>query len=137
MTITETIAKRTRQQTIKPSVSETRAKMVSLRRAAYPSSGTAVVRRIKTISKKRHQIVRRPAVMGGDACIGNTRIPVWALVVLWIQGASNAEIQEAYPGLTEDQIEAARQCALRNPNQIAKEIRDHLLLGEDDHAFGQ
>jgi uncharacterized protein (DUF433 family) len=39
-------------------------------------------------------------VMGGDACIRQTRIPVWLLVSLRQQGATEAYILEDYPTLT-------------------------------------
>lgn len=35
-------------------------------------------------------IEKTPGVMGGDACIRQTRIPVWLLVSLRQQGASDA-----------------------------------------------
>ncbi|MFH7242844.1 MAG: DUF433 domain-containing protein [Spirulina sp.] len=39
-------------------------------------------------------------VMGGDACIRQTRIPVWLLVSLRRQGATEAYLLEDYPTLT-------------------------------------
>ena len=38
--------------------------------------------------------------MGGDACIRQTRIPVWLLVSLRQQGATEAYLLEDYPTLT-------------------------------------
>ena len=38
--------------------------------------------------------------MSGDACIRQTRIPVWLLVSLRSQGASEAYILEDYPTLS-------------------------------------
>lgn len=43
-------------------------------------------------------------VSGGHACIRNTRIPVWTLVSLRQQGATEQEILRNYPGLTIDDL---------------------------------
>lgn len=45
-------------------------------------------------------IEKTPGVMGGDACIRQTRIPVWLLVSLRDQGASEADLLDDYPTLT-------------------------------------
>lgn len=44
-------------------------------------------------------IEKTPGVVGGDACIVRTRIPVWALENYRRLGWSEAEILENYPGL--------------------------------------
>ena len=44
-------------------------------------------------------IVSTPGVCGGDPCIIRTRIPVWLLESMRLQGASEAQILEAYPSL--------------------------------------
>ena len=41
-----------------------------------------------------------PGVCGGHACVRNTRIPVWTLVSLRHQGATEQELLSNYPGLT-------------------------------------
>jgi uncharacterized protein (DUF433 family) len=46
------------------------------------------------------RIVKTPDVMGGDACIANTRLPVWLFVSLRHQGATDAELFNSYPQLT-------------------------------------
>lgn len=45
-------------------------------------------------------IEKNSGVMGGDACIRQTRIPVWLLVSLRQQGATEAFLLEDYPDLT-------------------------------------
>jgi len=45
-------------------------------------------------------ITKIPGVMGGDACIANTRLPVWLFVSLRQQGATDADLLEAYPHLS-------------------------------------
>lgn len=54
----------------------------------------------RTWSDRLWGITKTPGVMGGDACIGNTRLPVWLFVSLRQQGASDAQLFEAYPSLT-------------------------------------
>jgi uncharacterized protein (DUF433 family) len=44
-------------------------------------------------------ITSTPGVCGGDPCIVRTRIPVWLLESLRRQGATDAELLEAYPHL--------------------------------------
>ncbi|MBF2017652.1 MAG: DUF433 domain-containing protein [Rivularia sp. T60_A2020_040] len=51
------------------------------------------------INQNPRGIIKTPGVMGGDACIAGTRIPVWLLLNYRCQGASDAEILEAYPQL--------------------------------------
>jgi uncharacterized protein (DUF433 family) len=45
-------------------------------------------------------IQKTPGVCGGDACIGQTRIPVWLLISYRRQGASDAHILEGHPDLS-------------------------------------
>lgn len=45
-------------------------------------------------------IQKTPGVSGGHACIRNTRIPVWTLVSLRQQGATEQELLRNYPDLT-------------------------------------
>ncbi len=53
----------------------------------------------QNINQNSRGITKTPGVMGGEACIAGTRIPVWLLVNYRSQGASDAEILEAYPQL--------------------------------------
>lgn len=52
-------------------------------------------------------IVRDPEVMGGRPCIRGTRVTVGALVGLIAAGKSEAEVLDAYPYLTHDDIAQA------------------------------
>jgi uncharacterized protein (DUF433 family) len=45
-------------------------------------------------------IQKTPGVSGGHACIRDTRIPVWTLVSLRQQGATEQELLHNYPGLS-------------------------------------
>jgi uncharacterized protein (DUF433 family) len=60
---------------------------------------------IKTIQIT--EIIQKiPGVCGGHACIRNTRIPVWTLVSLRQQGATEQELLGNYPSLTLDDLTA-------------------------------
>ncbi len=45
-------------------------------------------------------IRKTPGVCGGDACIRNTRIPVWLLMSFVQKGLDSADLLRNYPGLT-------------------------------------
>ena len=53
-------------------------------------------------------IKKTPGVSGGHACIRNTRIPVWTLVSLRQQGATEQELEllNNYPGLALEDLTA-------------------------------
>ncbi|MBD2258494.1 DUF433 domain-containing protein [Pseudanabaena sp. FACHB-2040] len=55
---------------------------------------------VQSLSGTWTGIEKSPGVVGGDACIVGTRIPVWDLVHYRRLGASDAQILEAYPQLT-------------------------------------
>jgi type III restriction enzyme len=52
-------------------------------------------------------IQHTPGVCGGEACVRQTRMPVWTLISLRAQGATDPEILIDYPGLTATDLEAA------------------------------
>ncbi|NEQ30703.1 MAG: DUF433 domain-containing protein [Leptolyngbya sp. SIO4C5] len=68
-------------------------------------------------------IEKTPGVMGGDACIRQTRIPVWLLVSLRGQGATEADLLEDYPGLTAQDLTNAWLYAEVNSNEIEAAIQ--------------
>jgi uncharacterized protein (DUF433 family) len=70
-------------------------------------------------------ISKKPDRGGGDACIRETRIPVWVLVGYRRLGASDAEILQAYPGLTPSDLEAAWGYAAANREEIDRAIREN------------
>ena len=55
---------------------------------------------IQNLTNSWTGISKKPGVVGGDACIAGTRIPVWDLVEYRRMGASDLKILEAYPQLT-------------------------------------
>jgi uncharacterized protein (DUF433 family) len=74
------------------------------------------------LDKTRRRIQQRPGVCGGDACIRDTRIPVWLLYSLRQQGAPDSELLENYPALTQADLDAAWEYQRRNPQEIAEAI---------------
>lgn len=64
-------------------------------------------------------------VMGGDACIRKTRIPVWTLVAYKKAGRSDAEILSFYPGLNAADLIAAWDYYAANAEAVDEERRRH------------
>jgi len=62
-------------------------------------------------------------VMGGAACIGNSRIPVWALVSLKKQGMNDGDLLRAYPSLQASDLEAAWSYYTVNSDEIDAQIK--------------
>jgi uncharacterized protein (DUF433 family) len=74
------------------------------------------------LAKVQQLIEKTPNVVGGDACIRGTRIPVWELVEYCQLGASTSKIMEAYPQLTELDLQAAWDYYRSFPDEIAAAI---------------
>ena len=55
---------------------------------------------MQTVHNPSPGICKTPGVIGGDACIIGTRLPVWLFVSLRQQGATDSEILESYPQLS-------------------------------------
>ncbi len=68
-------------------------------------------------------IEKTPGVMGGDACIRQTRIPIWLLISLRQQGASEADLLEDYSGLTASDLTNAWLYAEIYPDEIISAIQ--------------
>ena len=63
-----------------------------------------------------------PDVMGGEARIVRTRIPVWVLVQLKNQGVSEADILRSYPTLRAEDLANAWAYARLYRDEIARDI---------------
>lgn len=77
--------------------------------------------------------------MGGDACIRQTRIPVWLLVSLRQQGATEAYLLEDYPTLTAADLVNAWLYADTHSEEIEAAIaplEHHGLKGYAHRASG-
>ncbi len=79
----------------------------------------------KTLSNGSLGIRKTDGVVGGDACIGNTRIPVWSLVNDRRLGLSDARILEAFPDLTAADLVNAWAYADAYPDEIEQAIREN------------
>ncbi len=73
------------------------------------------------------EIQHTPGVCGGDARIRNTRIPVWTLVSLRHQGATDRELLESYPTLTQSDLNVAWKYYQHHQTEI-----DQAITSQDD-----
>jgi uncharacterized protein (DUF433 family) len=62
---------------------------------------------------------------GGDACLRDTRIPVWVVANYRSLGASDAEILASYPGLTNADLDMAWDYAANHADEIERAIREN------------
>ncbi len=67
-------------------------------------------------------IEKDPAILGGSACIRQTRIPVWLLYRARQLGLSEADLLKSYPGLTAEDLVNAWDYAALNLSEIEDEI---------------
>lgn len=70
-------------------------------------------------------IEKTPGVVGGNARIAKTRIPVWALVNARRLGMSDAELLEDYPTLSATDLAYAWAYAEAFPEEIELAIREN------------
>lgn len=82
---------------------------------------------LQATSGSARGMTKTPGVMGGDACIAKTRIPVWLLVGYRQQGMSDGQILEGYPDLTATDLVAVWAYA----NVYADEVEAALKAQED------
>jgi uncharacterized protein (DUF433 family) len=61
-------------------------------------------------------------VLGGDARVGNTRLPVWLLVLARKRGQTDAQLLDAYPTLTAADLDAAWDYYREHPVEIEQAI---------------
>ncbi len=79
-------------------------------------------------------IQKRPNICGGDACIGNRRIPVWQLIECKRLGMSDERIMSDFdPPLTAADLEAAWEYYALN----RAEIDEAIWLNEDDASINE
>ena len=70
-------------------------------------------------------ISKRPNFQGGDACVRDSRIPVWGLVRDRQLGATDEVILRSYPTLTPADLEAAFAYAASHMEEIEIAIREN------------
>jgi uncharacterized protein (DUF433 family) len=74
-----------------------------------------------TIPKERSErtiISRTSGVNGGDACVRDTRIPVWTLVQLQKLGRTEKQLLQDFPSLTAADIDAVWDYYRAHPAEI-------------------
>jgi uncharacterized protein (DUF433 family) len=86
----------------------------------------------QTLSNGSLGITKTPGVVGGDACIAKTRIPVWSLVNYRRLGASDAAILEAFPHLTAADLVNAWAYADAYLEEIEQAIRENEEAMQED-----
>ena len=69
-----------------------------------------------------HSIQKTPGLCGGQARIRSTRIPVWRVIALQNQGASDNEILRNFPGLTLFDLAIARAYYANHTEEIDRAI---------------
>ena len=69
-------------------------------------------------------VEKNPDIMGGEARIVRTRIPVWLLVGLRKQGMGDSQILEAYPSLSSADLAQAWGYAQRHAEEIENDLRE-------------
>ena len=67
-------------------------------------------------------ICKTPGVMGGEACVRDTRIPVWLLVSYTRLGLSEAKLLDNYPTLTAKDLVNAWSYASAYTDEIDRAI---------------
>jgi uncharacterized protein (DUF433 family) len=68
-------------------------------------------------------ITYRPEVQGGDACVRDTRIPVWCLEGYRRLGLDDAGVLAAYPALTPADLATAWAYVRDHPEEMDRAIR--------------
>src|SRR4051812_19075816 len=64
-------------------------------------------------------------VMGGDACIRETRIPIWLLVQYKRAGLSDGELLQSYPSLNASDLAVAWDYFAAHSAEIESQMRRH------------
>ena len=80
----------------------------------------------------RSNIIRkRPNFMNGDACVHNTRIPVWRLEYWRRKGADDAGILSSYPVLIKSDLTAVWRYVDENKDEIDAAIERERIRTND------
>jgi uncharacterized protein (DUF433 family) len=91
------------------------------------SNNAASTQQPRFVSQNDTMIQHTPGVCGGNACIRNTRIPVWTLVSLRSQGAKDHQLLEEYPSLNQTDLETAWSYYQQHQEDI-----DRAIAAQDD-----
>ncbi|GAB4203497.1 MAG: DUF433 domain-containing protein [Coleofasciculaceae cyanobacterium] len=103
-------------------LTELKAQLLSL----TPAQKAEIIQLLsQSLANTWQGINKTPGVMGGDACIRQTRIPVWLLVSYRRLGLSEAKILDNYPTLSAADLANAWTYAEAYPNEIEAAIQKH------------
>jgi uncharacterized protein (DUF433 family) len=80
------------------------------------------------------RIRKTPGVCGGDACVGDTRIPVWTLVQLRRLGRTGEQLLSDFPSLLRSDLEAVWDYAATHPQEIEQAIAAQDAEGQEDQG---
>jgi uncharacterized protein (DUF433 family) len=86
----------------------------------------------QTLSSRSEGITKVAGVMGGDACIAHTRLPIWLFVSLRQQGATDADLLEAYPYLTAADLVNVWAYADAHPEEITIALQEQEVAMLED-----
>lgn len=70
-------------------------------------------------------VKKTPGIVGGHACVRNTRIAVWILISLMNQGTDDAILLQKFPGLSLIDLAAARIYYTNFKAEIDETINSH------------
>lgn len=70
-------------------------------------------------------VEKNPSVMGGEACIRGTRIPVWMLEQARRQGVAEFELLRNFPGLSAEDLVNAWDYVSSNQEEIESAIENN------------
>ena len=88
----------------------------------------------RSLNNNSSGINKTPGVVGGDACIGNTRIPVWSLVEDRRLGTSDAKILESFPQLSAADLVNAWAYAEAHPEEIEQAVQENNAVMQEDEV---
>ena len=74
------------------------------------------------------RIVRNSRIQGGEPVVRGTRVPVRAIVVAWREHGDISQLLEAYPRLTEGDIQEVLAFYRANRREIDEQIRAQLAV---------
>ncbi|NJO63946.1 MAG: DUF433 domain-containing protein [Richelia sp. RM2_1_2] len=80
---------------------------------------------VQSLTNIWHGIEKTPGICGGDACVVNTRIPVWSLVNQRNLGMSDAEILSSFPSLNAMDLVNSWNYADTHKIEIEEAIREN------------
>ena len=68
------------------------------------------------------RIIKTPGVCGGNACVRDTRVPVWTLQRLRDLGVSDQKLLDDFPSLAEEDLSAVWSYVSRHQTEIRRAI---------------